>query len=75
MPEVWGSVNWVQLREIRGGRRMSELHDLLFLEYGTARVLGVIGVGLYVTALILKKLLVRYWKDDDEETSTSQERE
>ena len=46
---------------------MSELYDLLFFEYGTARVLGVIGVGLYVSALLLRKLVVRYWKDDEEE--------
>ena len=46
---------------------MSELYDLLFFEYGTARVLGVIVVGLYVSALLLRKLVVRYWKDDDKE--------
>lgn len=71
---MWGSVNWVQLREIRGGGGgMSDLYDLIFFEYGTARVLGVIGIGLYVSALILRKLMVRYWKDDDdgEETGTS----
>jgi len=47
---------------------MSELYDLLFFEYGAARVLGVIGVGLYVSALLLRKLVVRYWKEEDQES-------
>jgi len=39
-----------------------EIHD----QYGASHILGVIGVGLYVTALILRPLVVRYWPDAKE---------
>jgi len=45
------------------------------MEYAIYRelfqVIFLISIGLYVGSLILKKLMDRYWKDDDEETGTS----
>lgn len=66
---MWGSVDWVQLRSIRGGGGMSDLLTWVWNVYyfidGVSWLFGVIAVGFIGVVVGLRKLMVYFWPELD----------